>query len=192
MGASSARTRRWTRAEYERLIDEGVFRAGERLELVGGELVVREPQHSPHATAIELALDALREAFGPGWRVRIQLPVALDDESEPEPDIAVAPGVPRDYLASHPTRAALIVEVAESSLAFDREHKGSLYARARIADYWIIDLVDRVLEVYRDPLPAAEAVFGWRFGSVLTLRAGDVVSPLAVPRARIRVGDLLP
>ncbi len=188
----TVRTRRWSRVEYESLIDQGVFRPGERLELVGGELVVREPQRTPHATAIELTLDALKEAFGPGWRVRIQLPVALDDESEPEPDVAVAPGGARDYLLYHPAQPALIVEVADTTLAFDREQKGSLYARARIADYWIVNLVDRVLEVYRNPAPAPGAAHGWRYGSVATLRAGDAISPLAARHARISIADLLP
>jgi Uma2 family endonuclease len=192
MDTSSVRTRRWSRVEYESLIDKGVFQPGERIELIGGELVVREPQRTPHATAIELALDALTEAFGPGWRVRIQLPVALDDESEPEPDVAVVPGSPRDYLPSHPTRPVLIVEIAYSSLAFDREQKGSLYARARIADYWIVNLVDRILEVYRDPAPAPHAPYGWGYNSVVALRAGDLVSPLAAPHARIGIADLLP
>src|SRR6266850_2460931 len=135
-------TKRWTRLQYDRLIECGVFQPGDRIELIGGELIVREPQRTPHSTAIELALDALRAAFGPGWRVRIQLPVALDEESEPEPDIAVVPGSPRDYLPSHPSNPVLILEAAESSLALDREIKGSLYTRAQIVDYWIVNLVD--------------------------------------------------
>jgi Uma2 family endonuclease len=84
-----ARTRRWTRAEYERLIDIGVFRADEPVELLGGELIVSEPQNSAHYTAIGLVEDALRAALEPGWLVRSQGPIALDDESEPEPDVAV-------------------------------------------------------------------------------------------------------
>jgi Uma2 family endonuclease len=190
MDTSSVRTRRWSRDEYESLIDTGVFQPGERIELIGGELVVREPQRTPHATAIELALDALKEVFGPGWRVRTQLPVALDDESEPEPDVAVVPGSPRDYLPSHPARPVLIVEIAHSSLAFDREQKGSLYARAGIADYWILNLVERVLEVHREPTPGSTAPYGWRYRLVHRLAAGDVVSPLAAPRSRIPVAHL--
>jgi Uma2 family endonuclease len=186
------RSQRLSRVEYERLIDTGVFVPGDRLELIGGGLVAREPQRASHATAIELALDALREAFGRGWRVRVQLPVALDDESEPEPDIAIVPGSPRDYLVSHPARPVLIIEVADASLAFDRGVKCSLYARARIADYWIVNLVDRVLEVHRDPVPAPDAAYSWRYGSVVVLRGSDAVSPLAAQRARIRVADLLP
>src|SRR2546426_12232297 len=84
-----ARTRRWTRVEYERLINIGVFRADEPLELLGGELIVSEPQNSAHYTAIGLVEDALRAALEPGWLVRSQGPIELDDESEPEPDVAV-------------------------------------------------------------------------------------------------------
>jgi Uma2 family endonuclease len=190
--ATPITTKRWTRLEYERLVDLGAFQPGDHVELVGGHLVVREPQATPHATAIRLVEEALRPIFGAGWDVRSQLPVALDDDSEPEPDVSVVPGGPRDYLASHPTRAALIVEIAASSLALDREHKGSLYARARVADYWIVNLVDRVLEVYRDPAASAEAPFGWRYATLLRLGPADAVSPLALPAAPIAVADLLP
>ncbi|HET8577824.1 MAG TPA: Uma2 family endonuclease [Methylomirabilota bacterium] len=186
-------TRRWTRAEYGRLTEIGVFRADERLELIGGDLIVRERQGGPHSAAIELINEALRAAFGSGWRIRIQLPVALDDESEPEPDFSVVTGAPRDAsLEPKPSCPVLVVEVAESSLAFDRNVKSSLYARARVADYWIVNLVDRVLEVYREPAAAAEAPFGWHYGQVQTLRPGDSSSPLALPSARIAVADLLP
>ena len=185
-------TKRWTRLEYERLVELGAFQPGERLELVGGDLLVREPQHGPHATAVGLVEDALRAAFDAGWVVRVQMPVALDDESEPEPDVAVVLGNRRDYSRGHPSRPALLIEVAESSLAFDREHKGSLYARARVPDYWIVNLVDRVLEVYREPAPAPEAPYGWRYTIARTIRPAELVSPLAAPDARIAVTDLLP
>jgi len=192
MDAMPVPTKRWARVEYERLVDRAVFQPGDRVELVGGQLVVREPQGSPHAVAAGLVEDALRAAFGPGWVVRVQMPVALDDESEPEPDVAVCPGSLRDYLAGHPSRPVLLVEVAESSLAFDREHKGSLYARAHVPDYWIVNLVDHVLEVHRDPTPSADAPYRWRFSTQRRLGATDTVSPLAAPRVRIPIADLLP
>ena len=185
-------TKRWTRSQYDRLIECGVFLPGERIELIGGELICREPHRTSHAVAIELAFDALQAAFGHGWRVRVHLPVALDEESEPEPDVAVVPGSPRDSLHSHPSSPVLILEVAESSLGSDREVKGSLYARARIIDYWIANLVDHAIEVYRDPVAAPTSPFGWRYASVTTLHSGDVVTPLALPRFRVAVADLLP
>src|SRR5438093_2813036 len=125
MATYPVRTRRWTRAEYDRLIDVGMFLPDEPLELLGGELVVSEPQGSAHYTAIGLVEDALRAALPTGRLVRSQGPVALDDESEPEPDVAVTPGDRRSYSRRHPDRPVLVVEAAESSLAFDREHKGA-------------------------------------------------------------------
>jgi Uma2 family endonuclease len=192
MATSPVKTRRWTRVEYDTLIDVGFFHPGEKLELLAGDLVVREPQGGPHMTAIGLAEDALRTAFGSGWIVRTQGPIALDDETEPEPDVAVVRGSRRDYVAGHPGRPALLVEVAESTLAFDREQKGSLYARANVPEYWIINLVDRVLEVYREPGADPAAPYGWCYRALLRLGPADWVSPLAAPGARIPVADLLP
>jgi Uma2 family endonuclease len=192
MDATPMQTKCWARVEYERLVDRAVFQPGDRIELIGGQLVVREPQGSPHAVAVRLAEDVMRAAFGTGWEVRCQMPVALDDESEPEPDVTVCAGSPRDYLAGHPSQPVLLVEVAEASLAFDREHKGSLYARAQVVEYWIVNLVDRVLEVYRDPAPSADAPYGWRFSTLLRLGAADSVSPVAAPHDRISVAEILP
>jgi Uma2 family endonuclease len=184
--------RQWTRNEYERLVKVGILHEDEPIELIGGQMIVMEPKGSPHETAIGLTAEALRAAFGPGWMVREHSPVALDDESEPEPDVSVVPGRWRDYRAEHPSRPALIVEVSESRLAFDRHYKGSVYARAAIADYWIVNLRRRVLEVYREPLAAPAARFGWKYARVRTLGAHATVSPLAVPTIAIRVADLLP
>ncbi len=192
MATPSVRTKHWSRVEYERLIDLGAFRPGDRLELVGGALLVREPQGGPYATAVGLVEDALRQVFGSGWTVRTHSPIALDDESEPEPDVAVVRGGRRDHVRHHPSHPVLIVEVAESSLAFDRAEKASLYARAGIADFWILNLPDRVLEIYRDPVADPHAPYGHRYGATLTLRPRDAASPLAVPTAAILVTDLLP
>src|SRR5262245_14165587 len=192
MEADVAPKRRWTRAEYGHLIEVGVFRPEERLELLGGELIVSEPQNSAHYTTIGLLEDALRAALPQGWLVRSQGPIELDDDSEPEPDIAVTFGNRRSYSRCHPAQPALVVEVAESRLGFDRDHKGSLYARARLEEYWIVNLIDRVLEVYRQPVPDPAAPFGWRYASKETLSAESTVELLAVPSARILVSDLLP
>jgi Uma2 family endonuclease len=192
MATSAIRTRRWTRDEYERLGELGVFGPDEPIELVGGELIVSEPKGSPHETAVGLAEDALRAAFGSGWVVRVGSPIALDDESEPEPDVAVVPGQRRDYREAHPSRPVLVVEVAETSLALDRDHKGSLYARAGVVDYWIVDLVGRVLEVHRQPMPDPSARFGWRYGSVEVVGLEAAVSPLVVPESYVAVADLIP
>jgi Uma2 family endonuclease len=186
------RTRRFTRAEYERLIELGVFQPGENIELIGGELIVAEPQNAPHYTAICKTADALEAAFGPGWYVRTQGPIGLDDESEPEPDVAVVPGAPDDYASAHPSRAVLAVEVAQSSLALDQRHKGSLYARAGLADYWVLNLVDRVLEVYRAPVEDSAAPFGWRYAEREVFDAFARVTPVAAPQSSLSVSQLLP
>ena len=191
MARVEAQTRRWKRIEYERLIECGFFQPEDPIELVGGQLIVAEPQGSGHFAAIRAVEEGLRAAFGPGWEVRTQGPLALDDESEPEPDVAVVPGSFRDYVVGHPSRPALIVEVSESSLALDRAHKGSLYARAGITDYWIVNLVGGALEVYREPGVDPAAPFGWRYGAVEELGRGASVSPLALPGVHIRVADLL-
>ena len=192
MASYPIRNRHWTRREYDALIKIGFFVEDEPIELLGGQLIVAESKGSPHSTAIALVVEALRAAFGSGWLVRVQDPVALDAESEPEPDVAVVPGRPRDYLAEHPARPALVVEVAESSLAFDRGHKGSLYARAGLADYWIVNLVDEVLEVHRAPALDRSAQFGWRYLDIQALRPGAAIAPLARPDVTVAVVDLLP
>jgi Uma2 family endonuclease len=133
MSQAPLTVRRWSRAEYERLVDLGVFR-GDPVELLGGRLIVAEPQSSPHATAVGAADDALRAVLPVGFFVRAQMPLALDEESAPEPDLAVVAGRRSDYRTGHPTSPVLVVEVADSSLRFDREDKGSLYARARVPE----------------------------------------------------------
>jgi Uma2 family endonuclease len=193
MATDPIRTRHWTRKEYERyerLVALGVMHEDEPIELIGGQMIVAEPKNTPHPSA--LMLTALRGVFGAGWVVRQQDPVALDDESEPEPDVAVVAGRIRDYSGAHPERPVLIVEVADSSLSFDRRYKGSLYARAGIADYWIVNLRCRVPEVYREPVMAPAARFGWKYDRVRILTPEATVSPLAHPDATIAVADLLP
>jgi len=186
------KTRRWTRVEYDRLIALGVFAPNERLELLDGLLVVREPQGSRHSAAIRRLTAVLRDALGATWQIDSQLPIALDDDSEPEPDISVVPQDPRAYTDAHPTHAVLIAEIAESSYRTDRELKAALYARAGISDYWIVDVVHDAIEVHREPKTSAEAPFGWRYSSVTVLRPPAIVAPLVAPHSAVRVADLLP
>jgi Uma2 family endonuclease len=183
---------RMPRARYDRLIEAGIFGPEDRVELLDGLLVAREPQGGRHATVVGLVRVALEKAFGSGYHVREEKPLALDEQSEPEPDVAVVPGRLRDYLASHPSRPVLVVEVAETSLALDRVRKGGLYARAGIADYWVVNLISDVLEVYRQPGAVVSGHDVWKYSSVRLLRRHAVVTPLAAPTARIRVRALLP
>ncbi|HVQ77535.1 MAG TPA: Uma2 family endonuclease [Candidatus Binatia bacterium] len=177
--------------EYERLVDLGMF-VGERLELLHGLLVVRERQDSSHAAIVGQIGQVLARAFGPGWHPRLHAPLALDEDSEPEPDVAIVPGVPRQYLGAHPSTAVLVVEVADSSLRLDRRVKAGLYARARLQEYWIVNLVERVLEVHRDPRPSAGAASGWAYHAVEILGPPGVVTPLGAPGTAIPIADLLP
>ncbi len=185
--------RRWTRSEYHRAARLGLFRPDERLELIGGEVVQKmSPQQTPHATSVQLAEEALRLAFPHGHRVRVQLPLALGEHDEPEPDVAVVLGSIRDYEDEHPTSAMLVVEVADSSLRTDRGPKAGLYAAAGIGDYWIVNLVERVLEVHRDAVPMADRPFGHGYRSVTRHDESASMAPLAAPATPIRVEDLLP
>ena len=184
--------RRWTRHEYERMVEAGVFPPGDRVELVDGEIVTMPPQSSAHATAIRMIEETLRRAFVAGHDVRTQLPLGLEAASEPEPDICVVPGSFQDYRDMHPTTAVLVVEVADTSLAFDRDHKARLYGRAGIREYWIANLIDRVVEVHRDPAPLPVARLGRGYQSVRSYRPGETIAPTAAPHAQVAVDDLLP
>ena len=191
MATYGTKTRRFSRAEYDRLIELGLFEEDEHIELIGGELIVAEPEGAGHYTAVVKRARALEAAFGAGWYVRLAGPIGLDDESEPEPDVAVVEGGVDDYSRAHPSRAVLMVEVAHSSLASDRHRKNSLYARAGLLDYWILNLRDRVLEIYREPVADAAAPFGWRYARVELFEATARVTPLALPHARIAVASFL-
>jgi Uma2 family endonuclease len=184
--------RRWTRAEYDRLIQLGILQPEERLELLDGQLVLRDSQGARHAGTIRRVLAALRQSLDDAWQIDSQLPIALDDDSEPEPDVAVVPREPGSYLDAHPSCPVLIVEVAETSYRIDREYKMSLYARARIPEYWIVDLVHETLEVHREPETSPATLYGSRYRGVETLHRSATVTPLAAPARVIPVSDLLP
>lgn len=185
--------RRWTRKEYYRLSELGFFDE-QRVQLIGGEIFVMAAQKNFHALGITLTEDALRDAFGKDYWVRIQMSLDLTPRSVPDQDLAVVPGDPRSHAGSadNPTTALLIVEVSETTLGFDRSRKSSLYACAGIKDYWILNLIDRQLEVYRDPVTDISTSFGWRYSTRTDLAAADTVTPLAAPNATIKVVDLLP
>jgi Uma2 family endonuclease len=183
---------RWTRREYARMIDHGILDEDEPIELLDGLLLVKEPQSSPHRTAVGLVAKALERAFGDGWFVQTQSPIGLDVRSEPEPDVCVVRGSLRDYVDAHPTHPALVVEVARSGLGVARGRKAAAYARAGIADYWIVNLADRVLEVQREPARLRPARRRWGYAASETYAADASVAPLAAPSALVRVADLLP
>lgn len=197
MKLAEPRVRRWSRQEYYQLADLGWFRRKRAL-LLSGEIYEMAGQGNWHSVGIGKGVDALRDVFTPpNFWTRPQLPLDLDDgTSEPEPDIAVVPGKPDDYL-SHPSTALLIVEVADSSIHLDRR-KAAYYAAADVPEYWIVNLRDRVLERYRNPrIPGATS---WRadgppdaeYEDIEQLYPGDTIVPVAMPTATIAVADLFP
>jgi Uma2 family endonuclease len=189
---AGTRLRLWTKPEYYRMAELGFFQ-GQRVELLEGRIVVLSPQNAPHYEAVDTVAEVLRRYFGAGYIVRIQGPLDLGQATEPEPDVCVVAGHRGDYGRSHPTTAALIVEVSDTTLSSDRRRKGSLYARAGIADYWIVNLRVRQLEVYRTPVPDPRRRFRHRYSSRTDLLPPPAtVSPVALPQAAIPVADLLP
>ena len=189
---NAVQTRRWTRSEYDRMIDAGILTSEDHVELIDGEVFAVTPQGSAHATSVSLAHDALRATLRQGAYIRTQLPLGLDVASEPEPDLAIVAGSARDHRDAHPQSALLVIEISDTTLLYDRAVKGSLYARAGVPEYWIINLAETAVEVYRDPVAGSEANFGWRYQSVERRGPGDFIAPLRSPEARISVDDLLP
>lgn len=175
---------RWTRAQYERMIEAGVLGEDDRVELLNGRIVAMSPQKSRHSTLLVLLEQEVREAYGPGYFVRVQLPLGFDPDSEPEPDLAVVAGEPRDYLGDHPTTAVLVAEVADTSLLLDRTEKAGLYAEHGIREYWLLNVRDEALEVYRDPADGT-------YQTKTTLHRGDSITPPEATRT-IEVADVLP
>ncbi len=137
----------------------------------------------PHAITLELAEDAIRKAFGAGRRIRNQSPLVLGQDLDPEPDLAIVAGLSRGS-SKHPTMADLVIEVADSSLAFDTNDKRLIYARAGIPEYWVIDVNGRQLLVYRDPN-------GSDYTTQQAIGPTGMISPVAAPAAQIKVEDLL-
>ncbi|MDQ3581630.1 MAG: Uma2 family endonuclease [Pseudomonadota bacterium] len=142
------------------------------------------PRNEPHAVTLCLFQDALCAVYGDGYVIRVQSPLALDARSAPEPDLAVVPGKPRDFLTSHPSDAVLLVEIADTTLAYDRSTKRVLYARNGIPEYWLANLIQGVLEVYRHPQ-------GLDYLERRILGKGETLVPNGASRA-VAVADLLP
>jgi Uma2 family endonuclease len=181
---------RWTAGQYYRLGDLGFFQ-DRHVELIEGEIyeMTIDP---PHAVAVELLGDVLRRTFGVGYSIRTQQPLDFGRRTQPEPDAAIVAGSPRDYAQAHPKTARLIIEVSDSTLRKDRVLKAHIYARAGIADYWIVNLVDRQLEIRRNPGPDPSRRGRFTYADATIVPATGHASPLAAPQARIAVADLLP
>lgn len=179
--APSESIRPLRRAEYDKLVLLGAFQ-DERIELLEGALVHMSPIGTRHCAAVDQLNLVFVRALGDRARIRVQNPFAASDISEPEPDLLVAPL--KDYLEDHPSEAYLVVEVAESSLAYDRGQKLRVYATRGVPEYWIVDVGARRIEVHRDPSGAV-------FGSVRVFERGEVITLLRFPDVSVDVSSIL-
>lgn len=170
------------REEYDRMIELGMF-ADENLELLHGFLVAREPQGPEHIDLTGRIHKQLLLALGDRAVVWSHSGIAASDESEPEPDVVVVP--PGDYRRRKATTALLVVEISQSSLRRDRSVKAELYAAAAIPEYWVVNLVDRVLEIRDQPA-------GGSYTRLRTVRAGERISLAAFPDVSFAIEDILP
>jgi Uma2 family endonuclease len=181
-----AEVRRITVTEYHRMAEAGILRADERVELIAGQIVPMAAKGSPHSAALTRTDRILRSQLGDLALIRLQYPVQLDDYSEPEPDIAVVRPDPLDYEVHHPTASDvfLILEIADSTLKYDREVEAPAYARSAIKDYWVLDVAGKKLHIYRRP-----DLNGYQSETIL---AAEVeIAPLAFSGCLITVKDML-
>jgi Uma2 family endonuclease len=180
--------RRWTVEDYHRMAEFGILHADERTELIAGQVLFMRAKGAPHVTALRLlaiALDALLADLA--FFASTQDPIQLDDFSEPEPDCAIVRGTILDYADRHPCPGdiALVVEVADSTLKYDTEVKDKLYAQSGITDYWVLDLKNRQLHVFRNPTPTG-------YTSHLILTEPNQITPIAFPHIILNLTDILP
>ena len=173
----------WTVEEFHRLGELGIFE-GRRAMLIHGSILEEGPMNPPHAIASTKTEDLIRDLFGQGYHVRVQKPMVFGLSIDPEPDVAVVRGRPADY-TSHPTTAALIVEVSDTSLKYDTTEKAMLYATAGIPEYWVLDLNARQLHVYRAPVNGV-------YTTTFAVPAEGTVVPLAVADGSVKILELLP
>jgi Uma2 family endonuclease len=184
--------RRLTVDDYHRLIDLGFFAPNERVELLQGFLHPMSPQNPPHLASLSVLHELLGACIGKQGMIRTQGPITIQaDNSEPEPDLVVAKRQPQNYFDRHPypDDVLLLVEVSASTLKKDQEAKARVYAAARIEDYWIMNLIDDWLEVYRDPVTFADGTSTYL--TRMTFLPGQTVSPLRFPECRIEVNQVL-
>lgn len=180
--------KRWTVQDYHRMSELGILDPNERTELIAGQITLMAAKGTPHVLALRLLSRRLDQLLaGQPVFVSTQDPIQLDNFSEPEPDLAVVHGTELDYANCHPRPEDLdlVVEVADSTLRQDCEIKDKVYAQAKIADYWVVDLKNRQLHVFRDPTPAG-------YTRHLILTEPQQISPLAFPGVTLSLTSILP
>ena len=177
--------KRWTVGDYHSMSELGILGSDERTELIGGQIALMAPKGTQHVTSLYLLSNLLKELLGNKVYIRLQDPIQLNDFSEPEPDLAIVKGTILDYVDHHPQSkmVELVVEVADSSLKQDCEIKAMLYAQAGIADYWVVDVNNRQLHVFR--VPGSEG-----YTSHLILNEPNEISPLSFPHSTISLSRI--
>lgn len=186
------RKHRWTHDEYLQAHELGWFE-NKRTELIEGEIVYMPAMNVKHFQGVVKSSEALQLIFAKkGFFVSTQCPLKVSEISDPEPDVAVIEGKPEDFKDAFPTTAALVIEIADSSLTYDRTEKASLYAKAGVPDYWIVNIKDRRLEVRRLPVKDSTAIFGYSYSMLQMLAENETISPLVKPEVEIKIVELLP
>ncbi len=184
---TTLKLRLWTVEEYHRMADAGIFSADERVELLEGKIIWMSAKGTAHRSAVGRTDYLLKNRLGNRAWVSIQDPVKLNEQSEPEPDIAVVKVDPLDYADHHPTPSEVyfIIEVADSSFKLDCETKGKAYSKAGIIDYWVLDVIGRQLHVFREPTEDG-------YQSEVIVEEDGIISPLQFPDLSIAVLEMLP
>lgn len=185
--AISPSKRLFTVDEFYRMADAGIFREDDRLELLDGEIIEMTPIGPPHAACVTLLNRLLIERLGRRAVVTPQNPARLDDLTEPQPDLCIARWRDDGYATAHPRPddLLLVVEVADTSLPYDRDRKAPRYALARIPETWVIDLNAEAIHAFRGPSDG-------RYGVARTFGRNDTIDILAFPDIRIAVDDIIP
>lgn len=178
--------KRWSVEDYHRMITTGILTPADQVELLEGQIIEMVPQEPPHASTTDEGSDYLRGLLGNRAKVRSQLPITLTPDSEPEPDIAIVRIDPNRYRDRHPVPEDIfwVIEISDTTLSRDRNRKAKIYARAKIDEYWIVDLNQRRVTVYRHPE-------GEVYRVTQTLEATDTIAPLAFPDVGVQLSNFL-
>jgi Uma2 family endonuclease len=179
--------RLWTVEEYYAMADAGILGEDDRVELICGEIVIISPIGVRHAACVNRLTRLFVKRLGGKSTVSVQNPIVIYPDSEPQPDLVLLNFRDDDYATRAPTAAdvLLLIEIADTTVAYDRKLKLGLYAAAGIPEYWIVNLVDNTIEVHRQPE-------GDRYAQRAVKYQADDLSPSAFPDESFRVAELIP
>lgn len=178
----------WSRTEFFQLNQQGYFH-DQKVELLGGEIFLLSPQDFSHAYAMTVLHHFIADCYSETAWVRYQLPLHVEDKSYLEPDVSVVSGSPDDYL-DHPEQASFVAEISSSSIHYDRGNKGSLYAKAEIPEYWIVNLQQRQVEIYTHPQPDATQPSGFGYADKVIRSVKESVAFQTHPEKTLEVKRL--